>query len=47
MPAVLQPEVLEAMHLVTLAADFQQHQYRTFGCVYNPDDIRESCWLLL
>lgn len=44
---MLQPEVLEAMHLATLAADFQQHQYRTFGCVYNPDDIRESCWLLL
>lgn len=29
------------MHLVTLAADFQQHDFRQFSAVYNPDDLRE------
>jgi hypothetical protein len=39
--ALLQPDVVETMHLVTLAADLQQHDFRDFGCVYNPDDLRE------
>ncbi|KAL4420835.1 hypothetical protein ABPG75_010491 [Micractinium tetrahymenae] len=35
-----QPEVLEAVHIVTLAADLQTHHFRSLGCIYNPDDIQ-------
>ena len=38
---VYDPQVLESMHLVSMAADFQTHDYRHFGCIYNPDDLRE------
>ncbi|KAL4451263.1 hypothetical protein ABPG77_009335 [Micractinium sp. CCAP 211/92] len=35
-----QPEVLEAVHIVTLAADLQANHFRSLGCIYNPDDIQ-------
>lgn len=37
----VQPEVEEAVHLVTLAADFQLNDFRAFSAIYNPDDMRE------
>ncbi|PRW20190.1 hypothetical protein C2E21_9235 [Chlorella sorokiniana] len=37
-----QPEVEEAVHLVTLAADYQQHHFRAFSAVYNPDDLQAN-----
>lgn len=37
----LQPEVDETVHLVSLAADFQQYDFRAFSAIYNPDDLRE------
>lgn len=40
-PSFLQPEVDETVHLVSLAADFQQYDFRAFSATYNPDDLRE------
>lgn len=38
--ALYQPEVLEAVHIVTLAAELQTSHFRSLGCIYNPDDIQ-------
>lgn len=38
---LLQPEVDETVHLVSLAADFQLYDFRAFSATYNPDDLRE------